>query len=157
VWNFDGETRAIPELGMMDAGKVAYTHVNQMANGGYFLETRRTGTGPNAGHRALCLQLQRRVEDYRQDGYNNRGGSNVHRHRRWATWTFSGTNTSLDGQVTKERFVRSIPRICRPQPSDPSTRKTGTPYERLTGTHQGVRGATGRRRSRRSVVAGSPE
>ena len=47
VWNFDGETSAIPELGMMDAGKVAYTHVNQMANGGYFLETRRTGTGPN--------------------------------------------------------------------------------------------------------------
>ena len=43
-WRFAGESKAVPALGMTDAGKVSYRHVNQMANGGFFLETRRTGT-----------------------------------------------------------------------------------------------------------------
>jgi len=45
-WNFEGESRAVPALGMTDAGKVSYRHVNQMANGGFFLEARRTGMEP---------------------------------------------------------------------------------------------------------------
>jgi hypothetical protein len=42
-WDLDAESKAVPALGMNDSGKVVYHHVNEMTNGGFFLETHGTG------------------------------------------------------------------------------------------------------------------
>ncbi len=45
TWNLEGDIKAVPAAGLTDSGHVVYKHVSQMINGGFFLETRRTGTG----------------------------------------------------------------------------------------------------------------
>lgn len=138
VWTFEGETRAVPELGMTDAGKVTYRHVNTMANGGFFLETRRTGTtsrGPITELFVYSYSPATRL--YRQDAYDSRG-----RVRTFTgtidgrTWTFKGVNLSAAGERTEERFtlVYSADMATATVRSEHS--KDGvTWFERLTGTY----------------------
>ncbi len=94
-------------MGANDAGAVQYTHVNQMTNGGFFLETRRTGRGPSGTVEELFVYgWDAAAKVYRQDGYNSRGQI-----RRFTgtygdrVWRFTGTNTSASGRVTHERFT----------------------------------------------------
>src|SRR6185295_16309638 len=68
VWRLEGSVKAVPEVGSTDAGPVAYTHVNRMINGGFFLETRRTGTGPRGAVSELFIYSYDPVsKTYRQD------------------------------------------------------------------------------------------
>ena len=143
-WSFEGQSQAVPALGMADAGTVAYRHVNQMANGGFFLETRRTGTGPRGPVTELDVYSYNAVtKTYRQDGYDNRG-----RVRTFTgtvdglTWSFIGTNTALDGTVTQERFtLRYSPDLRTATVRSEHSKDGVTWYERLTGTYTKVSGA----------------
>jgi uncharacterized protein DUF1579 len=137
-WTFVGESKAVPALGMTDAGKVSYRHVNQMANGGFFLETRRTGTSARGPVTELFVYSYNAVSKrYRQDGYNNRGQVRTFTATlEGLTWSFVGTNTNLDGSVTKERYTLTY----SPDLSSATVRsehsKDGVEwYERLTGTY----------------------
>jgi hypothetical protein len=137
-WSFEGESQAVPALGMTDAGKVSYRHVSQMANGGFFLETRRTGMGPRGAVTELFVYSYNAVsKTYRQDGYNNRGQVRTFTGTvDGPTWSFIGTNTNLDGSVTKERFTLtySTDRSSATVRSEHS--KDGVNwYPRLTGTY----------------------
>ena len=144
VWTFDGESRAVPDLGMTDAGKVSYRHVNQMANGGFFLETRRTGTGPRGALTELFVYSYNTIaKTYRQDGYDSRG-----RLRTFTgtvdglKWSFVGTNTSLDGQVTRERFTLTYSSdMLSATVRSEHSRDGMVWHERLTGTYTKVPGA----------------
>ncbi|MEO8482223.1 MAG: DUF1579 family protein [Acidobacteriota bacterium] len=138
VWHFDGRVNAIPELGMTDSGPVTYTHVNQMAHGGFFLETRRTGTGPRGPVTELFVySYTPATKTYRQDTYDNRG-----RMRTFTatvvdrTWQFTGTNTSATGQTTTERYtmVYAADMMSAALRSEHS-KDNVTWFERMTGTY----------------------
>jgi hypothetical protein len=140
-WSFEGESKAVPALGMADAGRVSYRHVNQMANGGFFLETRRTGSGPRGPVTELDVYSYNALtKTYRQDGYDNRGRvrtftGTVDR----LTWSFIGTNTALDGTVTKERFTLTYSPDMRTATVRSEHSKDGIDwYERLNGTYTKV-------------------
>ena len=107
AWRLEGTLKAVPAVGSTDTGLVVYTHVNQMANGGYFLETRRTGTGPRGDVSELWVFSYNPVtKTYRQDGYTNRGVLRTFTFTiDGQTWTFKGTNTSAGGVTTQERFT----------------------------------------------------
>lgn len=139
VWTFDGDIQAVPALGMTDAGHVTYTHVSEMSNGGFFLETRRTGTGTRGPVSELFVYSYNAAsKTYRQDGYNNRGivrmfiGTVSGR-----TWTFAGTNTSLTGVVTQERFEIVYSEDMKTATVRSEHSNDGvTWFERLTGTYR---------------------
>jgi hypothetical protein len=140
-WAFEGDSRAIPALGMTDAGKVSYRHVSQMANGGFFLETRRTGVGPRGAVTELFVYSYNVVSKvYRQDGYNNRGQVRTFTGTLdGLTWSFIGTNTNADGSVTKERFTLTYSRDLASATVRSEHSKDGISwYERLTGTYTRV-------------------
>jgi Protein of unknown function (DUF1579) len=138
VWRLEGSVKAVPEVGATDAGPVSYTHVNRMINGGFFLETRRTGTGPRGAVSELFVYSYTPAsKTYRQDGFGNRGmirtftGTIDGR-----TWTFTGTNTPLTGDATQERFtlVYALDMSSATVRSEHS--KDGIHwFERLTGTY----------------------
>jgi hypothetical protein len=140
-WSFAGESKAVPALGMTDAGKVAYRHVNQMANGGFFLETRRTGTSARGPVTELFVYSYNAVsKTYRQDGYNNRGQVRTFTATLdGLTWSFVGTNTNVDGSVTKERYTLTY----SPDGASATVRSEHSRdgidwYERLNGTYRKV-------------------
>jgi len=148
AWNFEGETKAVPALGMNDAGRVTYQHVSQMANGGFFLETRRTGISSRGPMTELFVYSYSPLsKTYRQDCYDSRG-----RVRTFVgtvdglTWSFLGTNTSAAGQVTKERYTLTYS-------SDLSTATVRSEhssdevvwFERLTGKYTKTADNVGRR------------
>lgn len=147
-WSFAGQLKAVPELGMADVGSVSYRHVNQMANGGFFLETRRTGEGPRGPVTELDVYSYNAAsKTYRQDGYDNRGrvrtfSGTVDR----LTWSFSGTNTALDGTVTQERFTLTYSPDSRTATVRSEHSRDGlTWHERLTGTYTKLAATTARR------------
>src|SRR5690349_10177587 len=137
-WNFEGESKAVPALGMTDAGKVSYRHVNQMTNGGFFLETRRTGASARGPVTELDVYGYNAVsKTYRQDGYDSRG-----RVRSFTAtvnglvWSFAGTNTALDGTVTQERFTLTYSADLSSATVRSEHSTDGVMwYERLTGTY----------------------
>src|SRR6185436_16923202 len=92
TWRLEGTLKAIPAVGATDAGPVSYTHVSQMANGGYFLETRRTGSGPRGDVSELWVfSYNPAVKTYRMDGYTNRGVLRTFMFTiDGQTWTFKG-------------------------------------------------------------------
>ena len=143
VWTFEGESKAVPALGMTDAGKVSYRHVNQMANGGFFLETRRTGTSARGPVTELFVYSYNRVsKTYRQDAYDSRG-----RVRTFTgtvdglRWSFSGMNTNPDGQVTQERLTLVYtPDLLSATVRSEHSKDGVTWYERVTGTYTKVSG-----------------
>jgi hypothetical protein len=142
-WTFAGESKAVPALGMTDAGKVSYRHVNQMANGGFFLETRRTGTSARGPVTELFVYSYNAVsKTYRQDGYNNRGQVRTFTATLdGPTWSFVGTNTNLDGSVTRERYTLTYSRDLSSATVRSEHSKDGIDwYERLTGTYTKVSG-----------------
>jgi hypothetical protein len=142
-WNLDGESKAVPALGMNDSGKVAYHHVNLMANGGFFLETRRTGMGTRGPVSELFVYSYNAVsKTYRQDGYNDRGQVRSFTATvNGLVWSFVGTNTNLDGTVTKERYTLTYAPDLQSATVRSEHSKDGvTWYERLTGTYTKVRG-----------------
>jgi hypothetical protein len=142
AWTFEGEAKAVAELGMTDAGRVAYRHENTMANGGFFLETRRTGTTPRGPVTELFVySYSPATRLYRQDAYDSRG-----RVRTFTgtidglTWTFKGVNVSATGERTEERFtlIYSADMVTATVRSEHS--KDGvTWFERLTGRYTKVR------------------
>ena len=141
VWRLDGSVKAVPEMGETDAGPVVYTHVNRMINGGFFLETRRTGTGPRGAVSELFVYSYNPVsKTYRQDGYSNRGVIRTFTGTiEGQTWVFKGTNTPLTGDTTLERFTL----VYAPDMSSATVRsehsKNGIDwFERLTGTYTRV-------------------
>lgn len=148
TWTFEGDIKAVPAAGLTDSGHVTYRHVSQMINGGFFLETRRTGTGTRGPVSELFVYSYNTAsKTYRQDGYNNRGvvrqftGTVEGR-----TWKFVGTNTSLDGVVTKERFEI----VYSPDGATATVRSEHSNdgvmwFERLTGTYRKISGDTERR------------
>ena len=137
-WRLDGTVKAVPAVGSTDSGPVSYTHVNQMAGGGYFLETRRTGSGPRGDVSELwILSYDPVAKAYRQDGYTNRGVV-----RRFtftidgSTWTFSGTNTSAAGVTTQERFTIVYAADLKSATVRSEHSKDGVEwFERLTGRY----------------------
>jgi hypothetical protein len=140
-WTFAGESKAVPALGMTDAGKVSYRHVNQMANGGFFLETRRTGTSARGPVTELFVYSYNAVsKTYRQDGYNNRGQVRTFTATLdGLTWSFVGTNTNLDGSVTKERYTLTYSSDLSSATVRSEHSKDGIEWhERLTGTYTRV-------------------
>ena len=154
TWNFEGETKAVPALGMNDQGRVTFQHVSQMANGGFFLETRRTGINSRGPITELFVYSYSPLsKTYRQDCYDSRG-----RVRTFVgtvdgtTWSFRGTNTSAAGQVTKERYTLTYS-------SDLSTATVRSEhssdevvwFERLTGKYTKIADNPGRRN--RAVAA----
>jgi hypothetical protein len=138
VWSFDGESKAIPALGMTDAGRVSYRHVNQLANGGFFLETRRTGTTPRGPLTELFVySFNPASKTYRQDCYDSRG-----RVRAFIgtvdglRWSFIGTNISADGQVTKERYTLTYSAdLSSASVHSEHSKDEVVWYERLTGKY----------------------
>jgi len=144
VWRLEGSVKAVPEVGSTDAGHVSYTHVNRMINGGFFLETRRTGTGPRGAVSELFIYSYHPAsKTYRQDGFGNRGMIRTFTGTiDGLTWTFKGTNTPLTGETTQERFTI----VYAPDMASATVRsehsKNGTEwYERLTGTYTRVSSA----------------
>ena len=141
VWHFEGEVKAVPAIGASDAGKVVYTHVNTMTNGGFFLETRRTGTGPTGAVEELFVYgWDAGAGVYRQDGYNSRGQI-----RRFSgklagrAWTFTGTNLSSGGRTTQERFtVTYAPDMATATVRSEHSLDGVDWFERLTGTYTRV-------------------
>lgn len=138
VWHFEGAVNAVPAVGATDAGPVVYTHINRMANGGYFLETRRSGTTPRGDATELFVYSYNPVtKKYRQDGYTSRGVLRTFTGTiEGDTWIFVGTNTSLSGETTQERFTL----VYSPDMSSATVRsehsKNGVDwYERLTGKY----------------------
>jgi hypothetical protein len=144
VWNFEGESLAVPALGMTDAGKISYRHVSQMANGGFFLETRRTGATARGPLTELFVySYNAATKTYRQECYDNRG-----RVRTFTgtvdglTWSFSGTNTTVDGQVTRERFTLTYSADLTSATIRSEHSKDGTTwYLRTTGAYKKVQGS----------------
>lgn len=144
IWRFEGEVKAVPAIGATDSGPVVYTHVNAMTNGGFFLETRRTGSGPSGAVEELFVYgWDAALGVYRQDGYNNRGQI-----RRFTgtlegrVWRFTGTNLSAAGRTTQERFTVTY----SPDMSSATVRSEHSTngvdwFERLTGTYTRVSGA----------------
>ncbi len=138
TWNLEGDIKAVPAAGLTDSGHVVYKHVSQMINGGFFLETRRTGTGTRGPVSELFVYSYNAVaKTYRQDGYNDRGivrqftGTVDGR-----TWKFAGTNTSLDGVVTQERFEIVYSGDFRSATVRSEHSNDGVAwYERLTGVY----------------------
>jgi hypothetical protein len=138
IWHFDGEVKAVPAVGANDSGHVAYTHVNEMTNDGFFLETRRTGSGPSGDVSELFVYgWDAAARVYRQDGYNNRGqirrftGTCADR-----VWRFTGTNTSAAGQITQERFtVTYAPDMQSATVRSEHSRDGVEWFERMTGTY----------------------
>ena len=141
TWRFEGEVKPVPVTGANDTGKVVYTHVNEMTNGGFFLETRRTGTGPSGEVAELFVYgWDAAAKVYRQDGYNNRGQI-----RRFTgtldgrAWHFTGTNISATGRVTQERFTVTYSSDLRSATVRSEHSVNGTDwFERLTGTYTRV-------------------
>jgi len=141
VWRLEGSVKAVPATGATDSGAVSYLHVSRMINGGFFLETRRTGTGPRGAVSELFLySYNPATKTYRQDGYGNRGmlrsfigtvdGS---------TWMFKGTNTPLGGEPTQERFTL----VYSPDMTSATVRSEHSVngvdwFERLTGKYTRV-------------------
>ena len=137
-WTLEAESKAVPALGMNDSGHVSYRHVSQMANGGFFLETRRTGTGTRGPVSELFIYSYNAVsKTYRQDGYNNRGQVRTFTGTvDGLTWSFAGTNTNVDGSVTQERFtLRYAPDLLSATVRSEHSKDGVTWYERLTGTY----------------------
>lgn len=141
VWRFEGEVKAVPAIGAADSGPVVYTHVNEMTNGGFFLETRRTGSGPSGEVEELFVYgWDAAAGVYRQDGYNNRGQI-----RRFTgtlegrAWRFAGTNLSAAGRTTQERFTVTYSADMQTATvrSEHSTNGVDW-FERLTGTYTRV-------------------
>lgn len=140
-WRLDGQVKAVPALGLTDAGTVTYHHVNQMANGGFFLETRRTGRGTRGPVSELFVySFNAATGTYRQDGYDNRG-----RVRSFTgtvdglRWSFAGTNTNADGSVTQERFTLTYASdLSSATVRSEHSRDGVTWFERLTGTYTRV-------------------
>jgi hypothetical protein len=141
TWHFEGEVKAVPAVGSTDAGKVVYTHVSTMTNGGFFLETRRTGTGPSGEVSELFVYgWDAAANVYRQDGYNNRGQI-----RRFTgtldgrAWRFIGTNLSASGRVTQERFTVTYAADMRSATVRSEHSANGADwFERLTGVYTKV-------------------
>ena len=141
VWRLEGAVKAVPQVGSTDAGHVSYTHVNRMINGGFFLETRRTGTGPRGPVSELFVYgYDPASKTYRQDGFGNRGMIRTFTGTiDGQTWNFKGTNTPLTGDTTQERFTI----VYAPDMSSATVRsehsKDGVHwFERLTGTYTRV-------------------
>jgi hypothetical protein len=138
VWHFEGDVKAVPAVGSTDSGHVVYTHVSEMTNGGFFLETRRTGTGPSGNVSELFVYgWDEAAKVYRQDGYNNRGqirrftGTYADR-----VWRFSGTNISASGQITQERFIVAYAADMLSATVRSEHSRDGVDwFERLTGTY----------------------
>jgi spore coat protein H len=143
IWTFEGESRAVPALGMTDAGRVTYRHVNEMANGGFFLETRRTGSGPRGAVTELFVySYNTTTRTYRQDAYDSRG-----RVRTFTgtvdglIWSFRGTNTNPDGSVTQERYTLTYDAgLLSARVRSEHSKDGVTWYERLTGVYTKVPG-----------------
>ena len=141
VWHFEGQLTAMPALGANDSGRVVYRHVNEMTNGGFFLETRRTGTGPSGAVTELFVYgWDAAAKEYRQDAYDNRG-----RMRRFTgtvdghVWTFRGTNLSASGQTTQERFMLTYaPDMMSATVRSEHSSNGADWFERLTGTYTKV-------------------
>ena len=141
VWRLEGMLKAMPALGITDAGPVTYTHVNRMINGGFFLETRRTGTGPRGEVNELFLySYNPATKTYRQDGYGNRGMLRSFTGTiDGQIWTFNGTNTPLAGDGTQERFTL----VYSPDMSSATVRSEHSRggvdwFERMTGRYTKV-------------------
>jgi hypothetical protein len=138
TWRFEGQVKAVPAVGSTDAGPVTYTHVNTLTNGGFFLETRRTGRGPTGDVEELFVYgWDAAANVYRQDGYNSRGqirrftGTYANR-----VWTFTGTNVSAAGATTQERFTITYTPDMRSATVRSEHSRDGTEwFERLTGTY----------------------
>ncbi len=142
-WDLDAETKAVPALGLTDSGKVAYHHVNEMTNGGFFLETRRTGMSARGPVSELFVYGYSPVsKTYRQDGYGSRGQVRTFTATvSGLVWSFVGTNTNLDGSGTKERYtVTYAPDLQSATVRSEHSKDGVTWYERLTGTYTKVRG-----------------
>lgn len=142
-WTFEGDSRAVPALGMTDSGHVSYRHINEMANGGFFLETRRSGMGTRGPVSELFVYSYNPVsKTYRQDGFNNRGQVRTFTATvRGLVWSFVGTNANLDGSVTQERYTLTYaPDLMTAMVRSEHSRDGTTWYERLTGTYTKVAG-----------------
>lgn len=141
VWGFEGEVKPVPAVGATDSGRVVYTHVNEMTNGGFFLETRRTGSGPSGEVEELFVYGWDAAERvYRQDGYNSRGqirqftGTLDGR-----VWRFTGTNLSAAGRTTQERFIVTYsPDMMSATVRSEHSANGVDWFERLTGTYTRV-------------------
>ena len=137
-WRLDGVLKAAPAVGATDEGPVAYRHVNQMTNGGYFLETRRTGTGPRGDVSELWIfSYSPLTKQYRMDGYTSRGATRAFTFTITdRTWTFKGTNTSQAGVTTQERFTIVYAADMRSATVRSEHSKDGAEwFERLTGKY----------------------
>jgi len=137
-WDFAGEVKAVPELGMTDAGPVTYHHVNQMTNGGFFLESRRTGSSPRGPVTELFVYgYDPGTKSYRQYAFDNRGRMRVFT----ATvdglrWSFTGTSTGADGTVTTERYTLTYAADLKSATVRSEHSQDGKVWhERLTGTY----------------------
>ena len=141
VWRLEGSVKAVPEAGATDEGRVSYTHVNRMINGGFFLETRRTGTGPRGAVSELFVYSYNPAsKTYRQDGFGNRGMIRTFTGTiDGLTWTFKGTNTALTGETTQERFtIVYAPDMASATVRSEHSKNGSDWYERLTGTYTRV-------------------
>jgi hypothetical protein len=148
VWRFEGEVKPVPAIGATDSGRVVYAHINEMTNGGFFLETRRTGSGPSGEVEELFVYgWDAAAGVYRQDGYNNRGQI-----RRFTgtldgrVWRFTGTNLSAAGRTTQERFtVTYSPDMTSATVRSEHSTNGVDWFERLTGTYTRVSATSPRR------------
>jgi hypothetical protein len=148
AWSFEGESKAVPELGMNDAGKISYRHVNTMINGGFYLETRRTGTNAQGPLTELFVySYDPLTKMYRQDAYDSRGRVRTFSATvQGLTWSFTGVNTSADGKVTKERYTLTYSAdMTSATLRSEHSRDGAVWYERTTGTYRKLPGtAAGR-------------
>jgi Protein of unknown function (DUF1579) len=99
-WDLNAESKAVPALGMNDSGKVVYHHVNEMTNGGFFLETRRTGMsarGPVSELFVYGYSPGVVVRRHEHEPRRQRNEGTVHAHLRSRSAVRDGTVGAFEG------------------------------------------------------------
>ena len=139
TWTLEGTVKAIEATGATDSGRVAYTQVGTLVNGGAILQMQRTGTGPLGPVQEVWrYSYNPLTKSYRMDATTAR---NVVRAFTLTiegdVWSFDGTNTSLSGVVTFERFtIHFSPDMSTAVGRSEHSTDKKTWYERLTGTYR---------------------
>jgi hypothetical protein len=107
VWKLEGTVKPVEATGAADSGSVSYTQVGKLVNDGAILQVQRTGTGPRGPVEELWMYSYNPVtKTYRMDA--NTGRSVIRNFTfkiNGDTWSFTGTNTTVAGVTTRERFT----------------------------------------------------
>lgn len=107
TWKVEGTVQPVEVTGATDSGPISYTQVGKLVNDGAIVQVQRTGTGPRGPVEELWMYSYNPVtKTYRMDAST---GRSVIRNFTFKingdVWTFTGTNTTVAGVTTLERFT----------------------------------------------------